>query len=167
MEMFFILFGLLAVEKLFERFGANDVAFFGAEPRIFEIEMELGRCELILQSGVLHAHAARGPRLERRTHLVSIKADLFTRRAADAASEPTTITEMDRDDSVGLARHDPEWSANCLPVLVRDIDKRNVMFATFYGAAVVPVGCELLSGAGTDDRDVVPRDFRQRLRQLL
>src|SRR5215213_4314947 len=74
---------------------------------------------------------------------------------------------MDRNDTIRLTRHDPQRSANCLPVLVRDIYEWNIMFATLDRTAVVLVARELSRRVWTDDRDVVPGDFCQRFRQLL
>src|SRR6185295_6132015 len=125
--------------------------------------------ELVIESRVCHAHVARVPRFKRRAELVSIKADNVARRAIVSAAVTSgtrpAVTEMNRNDSIRLTRHDPEWRANGLSLLVGDVNARHVMLATLHGAADAICTSDLLSGVWTDDRDVVPRYFCQRFRQ--
>ena len=86
----------------------NDVALFGAELWILEIEMELRSCELIIPTGIRNRGAGRKPRCSGCPNLVGIKAHQFTvASAANLAGQTTSVTEMDRNHIIRLTGHDP------------------------------------------------------------
>src|SRR6185503_16185522 len=68
---------------------------------------------------------------------------------------------------IRLTGHDPQRRRNFLSLPIRDLDERHVVFAALGRAAIVPRVRNLLRGLRTDDRDVVPCDFRERLWKFL
>src|ERR1043165_2285444 len=162
MLLFLCVLHVGAVEILFERLRTNDVALFGAELRIFEIEVKLRSCELVIAAGIRDPCASREPRRERRTDLVSVKAHQFIAfSTSHLACQTTPVTEMKCNHAIRLTRHDPKWRSNFLSLRICDLDEGHVVFAAFHRAPIVRRVRNQLRGIRTDDRDVVPGDFRQ------
>src|SRR5215203_3433307 len=129
--------------------------------------MQLRRRELVRFTSWANLYSGCKPWRIRSSNLVSVEAERLTGRStSDASGQTATVAKMNRDDAIRLTRLDPKRHANRLSLLVNEINHRYVMFAAFYGAAVIDVA-KLSRGPRTDDCDVVPGDFCQRLRQFL
>src|SRR5690348_1436545 len=151
----------LSLEKLVESSGVNHVALLRAEVGIFEIEVKLRGGEHVLAAGDAQLNSVAEPGLEGIAQLVSVEADKLSLRTTDAAGEAAAVAEVNRHDTVRLARHDPKGRDNLLAVLVRDLDDGNVMLAAFDRAAVVGNARDCPGGVRTENGDVVPGNFRK------
>src|SRR5689334_9406040 len=96
--------------------------------------------------------AAIEPRGPRRAQWKYVDVDIV----ADAACLSAAIAEVHADGVVCGARHDPHRNRDRLALTVRDLDAVAVL-------EIAVIGCRL----DADVRDVLPRDLRDRLGQLL
>src|SRR5882724_3124877 len=138
----------------------------------------MGLCgrQLKLAGDLARLRARREPGRIRSANLVSIKAPTRETRigldncdAADASRAGAAIAKMNRDYIVRLAGHDPrrqrltDRAASEL-----QLDQIDIGFAAFLSFLVIlRRDAQLLRRVRTDQSDVVPGDFRQRLWQLL
>ena len=80
--------------------------------------------------------------------------DVDTNARADFPCSLASMTQEHRHGSVGLPRHDPGRQPHCLAAITKLED-------------VFIIDSELLSQSWTQERGIVPREFRERLGQLL
>src|SRR5258708_2475207 len=138
--------------------------------------MNLRGRQLKLAGDLARLRARREPGRIRSANLVSIEAPTRETRigldncdAANASCAGAAIAEMNSDHIVGLAGHDPrgDYFAN-RPAVEFQFDLIDVSFAAFLSFVVIlRIDAEFLRRVRTDQSDVVPGDFRQRLWQLL
>src|ERR1043165_1090429 len=176
---------LLALARRGERrvarpFGVGSVADDLA-PLHTEVNLRAG--QRVLFARLPDAEARRGPQRVGGAQLVGVEAEhgLVVQISADAARTPAPVAEMNRDDTVGLARQDedgdgffrraplqgePEDFGAHLAALGRDAV--DALGRVPGGRAVGRVAdAERFRRGRADDGDVVPGELRQGLRQLL
>ena len=78
----------------------------------------------------------------------------------------TTVTKMQGDNAVGMARRDPGRNGfTDRPPCVNDLQGVDVDVAALFANRLIDP--QLLCGVWTNQRGIVPGNFRQRLRQFL
>ena len=119
---------------------------------------------------------AAKPQRVGKANVVSIETAVRQRRigigdvlSAHAAGLRASIAEVDRDHVIRLTGQNPNW--NLLRdrlVAMRQLDRIDIGFAPMLAFFIVRrQTAHLLRGARTDERNIVPSDLRQRLRQFL
>ncbi len=156
------MFTLACVQMFLQRLGAHDVAIFFRVVVVLHVEMDLGRCNHILIRALFNLHTRSRPRCICRSDFVSIEPMTGARPPADAAS----VTKLNCDHSIGLTRRNPRWNGRRdRSSAMTDPERVNVNVASLLTNLFDDA--ELAGSVRADQRCVVPRDFRQRLRQLL